>query len=392
MNKQMPSIAISGFGLVLPGCDDGAALWQRWQQQDSAISTFQHPHLHSKRYHLFGHLSEAQLQAAQQQTPHKMRRYASPSSQWGLLAVQRALDNAQLQIADVAPEQWGLFTAQGDHCYPGFASYEKATLHLCQNGGFDAAALRHQLFHERGGDPFVCIKSLTNNLLATVSLSLQLKGDCGAYGHDEQGAIAALRQAILSLQQGKSRAALVVLSGSQLDALHLSRLMQQQWLHESNAFYPIHHAARNGLILGDGAVALLLETVETAISRQHTPHCRVDVTHQQAPTTSSFSAPYLPLLHGLAQPDQPFDAIVADFNGHPTHDKTEHNAIQALRKNQQVQTHCAGDVTGHLTAARLGLQLQCAALLLQHQSDTQHVAVTSHSLLQQFGLLHVSSI
>ena len=37
-----------------------------------------------------------------------------------------------------------------------------------------------EVLYLKGSDPFACIKGLSNNLLAIVSMTFQLKGDCGA--------------------------------------------------------------------------------------------------------------------------------------------------------------------------------------------------------------------
>lgn len=364
-------IVITGAGCLLPGCDTPAELWQRAIEQRCATLPYEGKFIQSELIGSFGRISESQAEAALEAVPFKLRRYAIASSQWGIKAARDALESARLDLTAFDPERVGLFTAQGDYCYPSLPSFVNGVRQQREKGELNLPGMSHEFLNERGMDAFLSVKGLSNNSLAIASLTFGSRGDCGAFVQDSSASIAALRSAMLSLKHGDSDLALVIFSGSYDEALTLAELYQGRHLTRAgkdNLFRPFD-CERDGGIVAEGAIALILETAAHAKARAAHPLAVIDGVSNsscfgRAPQAYSHCAQKLMNEIGLGLDG--VDAIVARGLGGKDTDSQEIEQLEhLLADGPAIPVTCASPITGVVPACPVDLLL--AMQMLAHQ-------------------------
>lgn len=132
---------------------------------------------------------------------------------------------------------------------------------------------------------------------------------------------------------------------------------------------------RRGMILGEGAGMLVLETLEGALARGATPLAEVvgfgmsaDAHHITQP---SVDGPLQAMREALADAGLPADAIGhvnAHGTGTPTNDATEARALHALlgARARRVAVTATKSITGHPVGAAGALEAVVTALTLAH--------------------------
>jgi 3-oxoacyl-[acyl-carrier-protein] synthase II len=190
-----------------------------------------------------------------------------------MAAAEQALAQAGCERAPVHPERLALFTAEQCSRYPGAHSFMDGLTACGGSQELDLKQFAEEVLQSRTL-PFVFMKSLRNNLLSMASSRFQCKGDCGSFGQDEGAGIAALRNALFSLRHGYSDQALVIATGSSDEAWTLCELHADSFLSHgeqgARSFRP-YDRSRDGMLLGEGAVALVLETEAGAARRGAEP-------------------------------------------------------------------------------------------------------------------------
>lgn len=364
-------IVITGAGCLLPGCNTPAELWQRALEQRCATVPYTDEVIHSELITRFGHISEQQGAEALESVPFKLRRYATAASQWGIKATKDALVSANLDLATVDAERIGLFTAQADYCYPSVQSFMTGIRHQREQGDLHIPALTHEFLNARGMDAFLSIKGLSNNMLAIASLAFGTRGDCGAYVQNASASIAALRSAMTSLKRGDCDIALVIFTGSYNEALTLVELYQAQQLTTasgSNQFRPFD-SARDGGIAGEGAIALVLETVAHAQARAAHSLAVIDgignnTRFEHDPAAYRRCADRL--LQRIGLDLDAVDAIVARGAGSKEGDAQEIEQLaHLLADGPAIPVTCVSPITGLVPACPVDLLL--ALQMLIHQ-------------------------
>ena len=365
-------ILITGAGCLLPGCDNPAELWQRALEQRCGTSAYNAAIIQSEVITRFGHISEQQAAIALAAVPFKLRRYAIASSQWGIKAARDALEAGNVDLAQYDAERIGLFTAQGDYCYPSLPSFTAGVQHLQAKGGeLNLSDLTHEFLNERGMDAFLSVKGLANNSLAIASLTFGTRGDCGAFVQDSSASIAALRAAMLSLKRGDSDLALVIFSGSYNEALTLVELYQGRQLVSGNAeasFRPFDRA-REGGIAGEGAIALVLETAAHAQARSASGLAAIEGvanSYRFERDPEAYGRCTQKLMQTIGLNLNAVDAIVARGLGSKESDAREIEQLEYLLANAPaIPVTCPTPITGVIPACPVHLLLALQMLVYQ---------------------------
>ncbi len=368
-------VAITGAGCVLPGSPTIEAYWQRLVSGCSAITPYRDRHIDSTIISNFGGVDDEQHAAALDALPFKLRRYGTPCSQWSVKASADAFASARLDIGTIPDERRGIFTAQGDYMYPSLPSFTAGVAAALHKRSLDIGTLTHEFMHLRGVDPFFVIKCLANNLLAITSLAFEMRGDCGAFVQDDSAVIAALRSAVFSLRHGYCDVALLVCAGSYNEAMTFAEMRQLGHLSECRdgaASLRPFDLRSDGAILGEGAIAMVLETAEHAQQRGVRPlaavsgiGCAIDMGG-----ATGNANPYRHCVQqavcaaGIAPAD--IDAIVATGRGSVRHDREELQMIESLPDlNPSLPVTCVTPITGSVPACPV--KLLAAIAMLQHQ-------------------------
>lgn len=372
MTNTSTDIFITGAGCLLPGCNNPSDLWQRLLEKKCATVPYISEDITTSLISWFGHISQDQAAMALAAVPFKLRRYATPASQWGIKATVDALTNAQLDLASIAPERIGLFTAQGDYSYPSLPSFTAGVAKALEQNNLNLPALTNEFLNHRGMDSFLSIKGLSNNSLAIASLAFGTRGDCGSYVQNKSATIAALRSAVMSLSYGYSDVALVIFTGTYNEALTLTELYQQNLLSPARlgaaSLRPFDQQA-DGSILGEGAIAFILETRAHAQKRNVTALAKIDGISNK----TAFSVDEHNIYHHCAQKLlqkaglelDSIDAIVATGTGRKKADQQEIAQLENLLNGKSIPITCASSITGNLPACPV--DMLAALQMLQHQ-------------------------
>jgi 3-oxoacyl-(acyl-carrier-protein) synthase len=262
-------IAITGMGMVLPTGSSMDDLWRHWLEELSALKPYRNASVSTSQVAFFGSVSAEDHAKASACVPRKLRRYASPSSLLGAMAAGQALREAGVDMEACDAHRYGLYTAQGDYTSPAFHSFERAfkgsgSAETQADGDPNLAlqAIAQTALHARGLAPMTATKGMANNLLALLSLTHRFQGEGGAFVQNESATGAALEAAMFALRQGHCELALVVAAGSYDDALPMAeqarggRLSACKFESRSLRSFDL---SRDGTVLAEGAVALVLE-------------------------------------------------------------------------------------------------------------------------------------
>jgi 3-oxoacyl-[acyl-carrier-protein] synthase II len=365
----MIEVAISGIGAVLPtGLGIGPA-WDCWLGGESAIGSFSHPLLRTRRIVRYGAVPADARATARDSTAFKMRRYGTGPSLWAVNAAEQAIADSGIDWDATDEARRGAFTGQGDYSFPDFDSLRGA-LASARGGGdrFDQRKLARQAMYHRGADPFISIKALANISLALTSLKLRCRGVGCAYVQNEAAAISALNRGIFELRERRCDVALVIACGSYAEPFTLAQMWTRGLLGTETApadAVRSFDADARGAVLGEGAVALLLERRDDVEKRAGTIHGVVE-------TARSYAAPSL-RTEELAEPSYRYVvasklnegrwAAIADGRGHPLLDRIEARSItDALPKEVPVST--TRGIGGVIPAAGALLDIALATRVL----------------------------
>jgi 3-oxoacyl-(acyl-carrier-protein) synthase len=363
MSTETPdAIVVTGIGAVLPTGRGPEALWTAWRETRPALSSYRDPYVRSRRITQFGHVPDELQKLGRDSVPHKLRKFGTPFTFNAVLAAQDAQRQAGKSWEAIPEERRGLYVAQDDSTDLGAAAFTKA-LDKARTDTTVGADLQRVVAEAFGNaatfNPFTVIRALNNNTLALVSIAERFRGDCAAFVQDAGAALSALQRALFSLRNGHCDTALVVGAGSYNEALKLAGLYRAGQLSAGGhgrdslrSFAP----DRDGTVVGEGAVALVLERAADAVARGARPLVEVLGTRLRpaldggvGPADLAESARTLLAAHGMT-PDM-LGAVLADGKGTVHHDTAEIELLRTLLKDSRVPVSSVRPIVGTLGAA-----------------------------------------
>ncbi len=301
-----PTIVLCGSGCVLATGIGVDALWDAACAGRSGIGPLQSKHFRSTRIAAFGHVSAADHARCREGVPPHLQRYCTPSVIWGVSVVQQSLREAGLDPRG-SGLRFGLYASQGGYTHPSLDAYAELLQECCAGSELDIPRLAARILRENALDPFLVLKSLSNALLGIVSLSYKLEAQCSAYMQGVAGNQAALREACAALRERRIDVAIVVASGSELDALALADLARAGVISSEGAMaYTPYDSEGRGGIAGEGAAALVLRRQEDL-----EPGHAVCLTEIKAHAD----------IHALPLPDTDVDLLISHGTGTPALDR-----------------------------------------------------------------------
>ncbi|MDG9712177.1 beta-ketoacyl synthase N-terminal-like domain-containing protein [Streptomyces sp. DH10] len=365
MSTDIPdAIVVTGIGAVLPTGRGPEALWTAWREARPALSPYRDPYVRSRRITHFGHVPDELQKQGRDSVPHKLRKFGTPFTFNAVLAVQDAQRQAGKSWEAIPEERRGLYVAQDDSTDLSAAAFTKALDKARTDASAQVGADLQRVVAEAFGNaatfnPFTVIRALNNNTLALVSIAERFRGDCAAFVQDAGAALSALQRAQFSLRNGHCDTAVVVGAGSYNEALKLAGLYRAGQLSAGGhgrdslrSFAP----DRDGTVVGEGAVALVLERAEDAVARGARPLVEVVGTRLRpaldggvGPADLAESARTLLAAHGMT-PDM-LGAVLADGKGTVHHDTAEIELLRTLLKDSRVPVSSVRPIVGTLGAA-----------------------------------------
>ncbi|REK87288.1 beta-ketoacyl synthase [Streptomyces inhibens] len=377
-NPSDDAIVVTGIGAVLPTGRGPQALWSAWREAQPALSPYRDPYVRTRKITHFGHVPDELQQQSRESVPHKLRKFGTPFTFNAVLAAQDAMDAAGEGWQSIPEERRGLYVAQDDSTELSAAAFHKALDKARSDPSAQAGVDLQRLVAEAFGNaatfnPFTVIRALNNNTLALISIAQRFRGDCAAFVQDAGAALGALQRAAFTLRQGLCDTALVVGAGSFNEPLKLAAQYRAGHLSaggRGGAALRSFDAERDGTVLAEGAVALVLERAGDAARRGARPlveilgaALRPAVDSGIGPSTLAEGPRGLLAAHGLT-PDT-LGAVLADGKGTVHHDAAEAELLRALLKDSGVPVASLRPVTGTLGAAGPLAELALAPALFE---------------------------
>ncbi|GHF69066.1 putative beta-ketoacyl synthase [Streptomyces mashuensis] len=369
MSSEIPAtgpaaVVVTGIGAVLPTGRGREALWEAWHAARPALTPYRDPYVRTRKVTHFGHVPEELERLGRDSVPHKLRKFGTSFTFNAMLAAQDALREAGEGWQGIPEERRGLYVAQDDSTELGVAAFHKALDRSRRDDSSQVGVELQRVVAEAFGNaaafnPFTVIRALNNNTLAMVSIAERFRGDCAAFVQDAGAALGALQRAAFSLRNGDCDTALVVGAGSYNEALKLAGLYRAGHLsagtHGSDSLRSFD-AERDGTVLGEGAVAVVLERAGDALARGARPLVEVlgavlrpALDSGVGPATLAENARGLLAAHGLRPED--LGAVLADGKGTLHHDAAEAELLRALLKDSRVPVSSVRPVLGTVGAA-----------------------------------------
>lgn len=287
----------------------------------------------------------------------KMIRLMNRDAQLAVAAAHLALEDAGVKPGGAyAPEEIALFGATGLAGLPLAEVVPLIEASTGPDGQFDPG--RFGRAGLRAVSPILSFKILSNMPLCFVSICENIQGPNGIYTPWEGQGAQAVEAAIRALECGDASCALA--GGCDVKTRELAFLSLEQ--HGLFASWRENHS---GLVPGEGAVFLVLETAERAAARGARMYARVSgfslCTHRQG---ASRADTCVKVLKALKLPHEPLNGLVAADNGDALAGEDERQALAALQIIAPTVVSPKKQ-TGDLFAAAAGLQVGLAALLVE---------------------------
>jgi 3-oxoacyl-[acyl-carrier-protein] synthase II len=358
----MRRVVVTGIGATTPLGGDAASSWANLLSGQSGISTLEHEWV--ARHELpVTFAGQARVAASEILAPHEAKRL-DPSSQFALIAARQAWDDAG--SPEVEPERLAVEFATGI-------------------GGVWTLLDAYDTLRERG----------PRRVLPMTVPMLMANGPAAAIGMD-LGARAGVRTAVSACASGNESIANafhriqtgeadVVLAGGAEAAIHPLPIAAFAAMHAlskrnddpTKASRP-YDTDRDGFVMGEGAGALVLEPLESALARGAKIYCEIvggsvtsDAYHITAPDPEGSGAARA-VLAALAQAGadiKDVEHVNAHATSTPVGDIAEYTAIKRVfgDHTQNLIVAATKSATGHLLGGAGAIEAVFTILALSQQ-------------------------
>lgn len=208
--------------------------------------------------------------------PRKAIKIMCEPIQFGCAAAAMAVEQAGLGVDSVAPERVG--TVFGTETF--FADPNEVA------DVFRKCTVNQDYQHDRWGEfamreiqPLWMLKYLPNMAASHISIALDARGPSNSICQGEASGLLALIEAADLIRRGVVDVVIAGGTGSQMALSAMlyrgSQLLSQRIAEPEKASRPFDHA-RDGMVVGEGAGALVLESAETAAARGAVPLARLE--------------------------------------------------------------------------------------------------------------------
>lgn len=361
-NQQKNRVVVTGMGALTPIGNNVETFWQGLLQGRSGagpITLFDAEKFKTqfaceiKGFEPKDHLS------------HKETRIYDRYTQIGLVAAAEALEQANLDIDDTLGETAGVIWASG-------------------NGGFQSFEQGMATFHENGQTPKFNPYFIPKLLLNMAGGIIAMKYNCKGITYTPVSACASSNSAIIEafhhiqwghadvMIAGGSDAAITPAGIGGFNASRALSTLNDSYLSACRPF----DKDRDGFVMGEGAGALVLESLKHALSRGAKILAEIggggmtsDAYHLTASHPNGEGAQRAMKIAiqqlGIDKSD------VSHINAHATSttlgDMSEARAISTVFGDHKPKVTATKSMTGHLLGAAAAIEAVSAILTLQHQ-------------------------
>ncbi|MBU2713434.1 beta-ketoacyl-[acyl-carrier-protein] synthase family protein [Zooshikella harenae] len=334
-------VVVTGLGILVPGCDDKQALWVK-ALTPQACGQFNED--------LQGHVAVIDEQQLFSGLSKRQIRKIDSFSHFGLVAAERALQDAGLNPETVDRQRIGVLVG---NCFGGWAFTERELRNLHKPQG-----------SSRDVSPFQATAWFPAAVQGQISLQYGLKGFSKTLMADRASSLMSVGMAANLIAQGKLDCAIA----GGCEAINTDFILAAlqgvpEGITPTGHYAPFDKQA-NGMVPGEGAVFLLLESVEHAQARGKEPYAQIKRWSMRNDPTCSGKGLEQTML--AAAGGCPVDLLIADGAAQALQDQQEAEVIQwVLSQHTRVSTPKAS--IGQLFGAAGALDIALAALMLEKQ-------------------------
>ncbi len=286
MNSKQRRVVITGIGLVTPLGSTKEALWDALQSGRSGVGplTMLEPgtvpvHVAAEASQFTGSIDDfGPLEKEQKKQIKKGLRVMCRECQMGVAAAQLALTDAGIGLGKIAPDRIGV-SFGSDYMLSVPEEFNEGVRQcLDANGKFD--------FSRWGGEglpkmsPLWLLKYLPNMPASHVAIFNDFRGPSNSLTLREAGSNLAIGEAFQIVRRGSADVMLCGATGTRLHSMKILHAIQQEEVASSNgdpakASRPFDKL-RNGMVLGEGAGAVIIEELERAQARGATIYGEIE--------------------------------------------------------------------------------------------------------------------
>lgn len=281
--------------------------------------------------------------------------------QLALAAAIEAMNNAGLSIIEENRHRVGVIISA---CSGGYQTFEKELLNIQKKGAMSCS-------------PFSISKIMPNGASAHVAMHYGITGPSAAISSACASSSDAIGYGLLLLRSGMCDVVLVGGAEAPLHSLSLASFGSMGLLSSKNSATPAPFCRqRDGLVIGEGAAVLVLETYDHARQRGAVPLAELagygvssDASHITSPSKGGVGAARAirsALLDAKMNPDE-----ICYINAHGTgtriNDAVETMAIKLALGNHALETPISStkSMTGHMMGATSALELIFCVMAIQ---------------------------
>jgi 3-oxoacyl-[acyl-carrier-protein] synthase II len=365
MNEN-EAIGVTGIGLVTPLGLSGSEAWERCRDGKSGIAA-------CHRFDTAGHVCQSAAVVRDYQLRNlrapKNQKFMNPGVRHLIQAAQDALACASVQIGSIDPGRVAVHAGSG-HVGPepneffrafGVARHSDGAVDWDQLGGRAARLV----------DPYFPLRTLSNSGVALLAMEIGARGPSNNFVQSDVASALALNASCQDLREARCDLAIAgAFDFLVTPAVYL--IFETQGMLSSKppeeAFRPFDRDG-DGLVLGEGAAAVVLERVSDA--RRRGAPILAEIAGFGSATSASdsiepFATPHsvAAALSAAASQDQP-DFVAASGFGIPAIDRAEAAVLSEVVGNQ-VPVTAFKSLTGYLGAATALVEIILGILALRN--------------------------
>ncbi|VWX61148.1 Nodulation protein E [Burkholderiales bacterium 8X] len=366
----MRRVAVTGIGIVSPIGNGAAEVFAHARDGRSGIGRFQGPFAHRLRAPLAACV-QAELGAGIE--PAKLR-MLDRFSLLALEAANQAMTQAKGASAFDDPHRAGVFVGSG-------------------MGGTLSMDEGYRTLYAEDSDrikPYTVLLGMHNAAAAWIGIEHRLRGPSLTYSTACSSSAVAIGEAWQRIARGELDGAIAggaeapLSNGSMKawEALHTLASIDPQ---DASASCKPFSADRSGMVLGEGAAMLVLESMDHALARGAQVHGEIlgygttnEASHITRPSAQGQAESMQAALRSAGIGPDAIDAINAHGTGTAANDLAETEAIKAVfgARAGQVPISATKAIHGHLLGAAGALEASLCLLAMRHgvALPTMHLA------------------
>ncbi len=277
MSSKQRRVVITGVGLVSPLGSTKEALWEALSTARSGVGplTLLSPgavpvHAAAEARQFTGEIEDfGPLEKEQKKQIRKALRVMCRECQMGVAVAQLALTDASIQVGTVDPERIGI--SFGTDYMLSLPDEFTESIHQCISGEGEFEFPRWGLEGLPKMSPLWLLKYLPNMPASHVAIFDDLRGPSNSLTLREAGSNLAIGEAFQIVRRGNADAMVCGATGTRLHAMKIVHAVSQEEVASGNGdptkvSRPFDRS-RSGMVLGEGAGAIVIEELAHAQAR-----------------------------------------------------------------------------------------------------------------------------